>query len=106
MLLTKVDQSKVSVIYNGGNSVYKPLEEKYKKQFKSEQNQERPYFVYVGSLHKRKNIQRMFEAFNDFNKDGKFDLIVIGEPMWGKEFQRTQISPYIKMLGREIRVRS
>ena len=27
----KVDQSKVSVIYNGGNSVYKPLEEKYKK---------------------------------------------------------------------------
>ena len=97
----KVDQSKVSVIYNGGNSVYKPLEEKYKKQFKSEQNQERPYFVYVGSLHKRKNIQRMFEAFNDFNKGGKFDLIVIGEPMWGKEFQRTQISPYIKIIGRK-----
>ena len=97
----KVDQSKVSVIYNGGNSIYKPLEDNHKKQFKREQNQKRPYFVYVGSLHKRKNIQRMFEAFNDFNKVGKFDLIVIGEPMWGKEFQRTQISSHIKILGRK-----
>ena len=29
----------------------------------------------------------MFEAFNDFNKGGKFDLIVIGEPMWVKNFK-------------------
>ena len=97
----KVDQSKVSVIYNGGNSIYKPIEEKKKKQFKFKQSQERPYLVYVGSLHKRKNIQRMFEAFNDFNNDRKFDLIVIGEPMWGEKFQRLSISSHIKILGRK-----
>ena len=45
---------------------------------------------------KRKNIQRMFEAFNVFNNDGKFDLIVIGEPMWGEKFQRSSISSHIK----------
>ena len=50
----KVDESKVSVIYNGGNSNYKPIEEKKKKQFKIKQSQERPYLIYVGSLHKRK----------------------------------------------------
>ena len=43
----------------------------------------------------------MFEAFNDFNKDGKFDFIVIGEPMWGEKFQRASISSHIKILGRK-----
>ncbi len=97
----KVNQDKVEVIYNGGNPLYSPLDNLSKKQFKIDQSQDRPYFVYVGSLHKRKNIDRMFKAFNEFNANEKFDLIVIGAPMWGKEAYESQISSCIKILGRK-----
>ena len=57
-------------------------------------------------LKKDKNLKNWIKSYELLsqaikNPVGKFDLIVIGEPMWGKEFQRTQISSHIKILGRK-----
>ena len=78
---------------------YKPIEERKKNSLRSNKIKS-DLFLYVVLYIKEKNIQRMFEAFNDFNKDGKFDLIVIGEPC-GVKISKNSISPHIKILGRK-----
>ncbi|MBL0025955.1 MAG: glycosyltransferase family 4 protein [Saprospiraceae bacterium] len=43
-----------------------------------------PYFIYVGSLHPRKNIVRLISAFDLYNKnnDLKYKLILAGRMAW------------------------
>jgi glycosyltransferase involved in cell wall biosynthesis len=43
----------------------------------------KPYFLFVGSIHPRKNVKRLIESYLKYReKDATFDLVVVGEPMW------------------------
>jgi len=46
-----------------------------------------PYFLFVGSLHPRKNLARLFKAFDIFCRqyDSSIRLLVAGEKMWWTE---------------------
>ena len=95
-------EDKVHVIYNGGNEMYKPIPNKERKDFVSNNNSGRPYFIYVGSLHKRKNILRMLSAFKAFNSDKKtMDFIIIGEKMWENQMDLHELLENVKFLGRK-----
>lgn len=96
----KVNSEKIKVIYNGGNEIFKPLSEEKIKKFQTN-NSNRPYFIYVGSLHKRKNIERMLKAFQEFNLDNKWDFIIIGTDMWKGQLNLDGISNNVKFLGRK-----
>lgn len=96
----KVNSEKIKVIYNGGNEIFKPLSEEKIKKFQTN-NSNRPYFIYVGSLHKRKNIERMLKAFQAFNLDNKWDFIIIGTDMWKGQLNLDGISNNVKFLGRK-----
>jgi len=43
-----------------------------------------PYFVYVGSLHPRKNVDTLIEAFNIFKSEGDHEhkLVIYGRSAW------------------------
>jgi len=76
-------ESKISVIYNGVNQLYKPLNSSEKAQFISEQSLPENYFLFVGSLHPRKNIQRLLAAFQIFAKNNSdTELVIVGAAMW------------------------
>lgn len=95
-------EDKVHVIYNGGNEIYKPISTKEKKDFIKNNNNGRPYFIYVGSLHKRKNILRMLSAFKSFNSDMRsMDFIIIGEKMWENQMDLHGLLENVKFLGRK-----
>ena len=96
----KVKSEKIKVIYNGGNETFKPLSEEKTKIFQTN-NSNRPYFIYVGSLHKRKNIERMLKAFQAFNQDNKWDFIIIGTDMWKGQLNLEGILNNVKFLGRK-----
>ncbi|MFL2565442.1 MAG: glycosyltransferase family 4 protein [Parvicellaceae bacterium] len=96
----KVNSEKIKVIYNGGNEIFKPLSEEKTKIFQTN-NSNRPYFIYVGSLHKRKNIERMLKAFQAFNQDNKWDFIIIGTDMWKGQLNLEGILNNVKFLGRK-----
>jgi|TARA_B100001094_G_scaffold196913_1_gene190958 glycosyltransferase involved in cell wall biosynthesis len=96
----KVNSEKIKVIYNGGNEIFKPLSEEKIKKFQTN-NCNRPYFIYVGSLHKRKNIERMLKAFQAFNLDDKWDFIIIGTDMWKGQLNLDGISNNVKFFGRK-----
>lgn len=79
-----VDKDKITVAYNGVNEIFKPLSEEEKAEVKAKYTYGNPYFMFVGSLHPRKNLARLFTAFDKFKGDTENDvkLVIVGEKRW------------------------
>ena len=89
-----IDENKISVVYNGSGKHYGPVEKS---------KVEKPYFIYVGSLHKRKNIKRMLHSFNKLKQEYKkpLDFIVVGDYLWNNEEKFDSINNDIHFVGRK-----
>ncbi len=78
---------KIDVVYNGCNSLFKPIsnDEKIKVRYKYASG--RPFFLYIGSMHPRKNILNLMKAFDIFKKASNTDmkLLLIGKAMWSNK---------------------
>ena len=74
----------IDVVYNGVNEFYGPISDEEKKQTLNKYAKGEDYFVFVGSLHPRKNIKRLLLAFDAFKKTsgGKQKLLLVGEKYW------------------------
>jgi glycosyltransferase involved in cell wall biosynthesis len=80
----KINPEKIDVVYNGCNNYFQPLPDDEKKKIRYKYSSGRPYFLFVGSLHKRKNIPNMLKAFDMFKNTYPSDLklLLAGQPMW------------------------
>lgn len=81
-----IPEAKIDVVYNGIGAVFAPLTEAEKGVARKRLTNGLPYFVCVGSLHPRKNIARLLEAFDLFAekvKDAR--LVIVGEAFWWDE---------------------
>ena len=95
----QINADKISVIYNGISDCFQPVTQSEKNDFCAAFSQEQPYFVFTGSLHQRKNIARMLQAFDrlkaQHNVPHKF--LIAGQKMWWtKEMQQTLDSLHYK----------
>ncbi len=79
-----VNTDKIDVVYNGANSVYNPLDESSRMHWKRLNTEGNDFFIYVGTLHPRKNIDGMLLAFEEFKRNDKdnMKLIIVGESMF------------------------
>lgn len=75
---------KISVIYNSANDAFMPRTYEERKTIKEKTVEGVDYFLYVGSLHPRKNIVRMLNAFQLFKRNTGSDmkLILVGRLAW------------------------
>lgn len=82
-----VDPEKVDVAYNGVNEIFAPLTVEQQEQVRAKYSEGHPYFMFVGSLHPRKNLARLFTAFDRFKSRKKNDvkLVIVGEKRWWTE---------------------
>lgn len=82
-----ISSHKIVVAYNGGNEAFKPVTNVKANLVKKQYTHGQDYFVYVGALHARKNIERLFKAFEMFKKrsQSKTKLVIVGEKMWKSE---------------------
>lgn len=88
----KVPVAKVDVVYNGVSDHFKPLNADEIKKNREVFSQGKPYFLFVGSLHPRKNILNMLLAFDRFKKETESDfkfLIVGKKQWWNAEMEQT-----------------
>ena len=82
-----VDPEKIDVVYNGVGNQFQPLPlqemEAVRKQYASGS----PYFLFVGSIHKRKNLPNMIRAFSLFRKEtsSQTRFIIAGARRWWDE---------------------
>lgn len=80
----KVKADKIDVVYNGANEMFMPLGKEIIAQTRQKFTGGHPYFLFVGSLHPRKNLARLFLAFDLFrsNNNSEIKLLVAGEKKW------------------------
>lgn len=76
-----VDEDRIDVVYNAPAGEYVPSE-------RGEDHSEllsdgQPYFLFVGSLHPRKNLAGLLRAFALYRAEGGTNhLLIVGERMW------------------------
>ena len=80
----KINPSKIDVVYNGANEVFKPISTTEKEVIKEKYSQGFNYFLYVGSIHPRKNVSRLLQAFDVFKSEtnSNFKLVLSGRMAW------------------------
>lgn len=81
---------KITVAHNGASPLFKPISEAEKKIIRARFTKEKPYFIFVGALHPRKNIDRLLLAFDSFKQATQSDtqLLIVGAQLWkNKPFQ-------------------
>ncbi|MCX6306632.1 MAG: glycosyltransferase family 1 protein [Bacteroidetes bacterium] len=80
----KVPPEKIDVVYDGANDAYHPLSQEEKRTIRKEYTEGLPYFVFIGSLHPRKNLVNLFRAFDLFKKSNPSDvkLLIVGAKKW------------------------
>ncbi len=79
-----IQPDKVDVVYNGVKDVYKPLATEAQQAIRDQYTQGQPFFIYVGSIHPRKNVARLFQAFEQYKQQtGSTDkLVLVGAKGW------------------------
>lgn len=82
-----INPDKIDVAYNGANEIFNPVSEDVKIKIRSQYSGGKPYFMFVGSLHPRKNLARLFTAFDIFKKrnDNDIKLVIVGNKKWWTE---------------------
>jgi glycosyltransferase involved in cell wall biosynthesis len=80
----KIEGDKIDVVYNGVNTLYTPTTEEDKRQVKAWYCKGSDYFLFIGSLHPRKNICGLLRAYDAFRTsvDSDVKLVIVGESMF------------------------
>ena len=106
--LYNIPLSKIDVAYNGINPVFSPLSTSEQQIVRKSITNGKPYFIYIGSLNKRKNISNMLKAFDLFksnNGHSNHKFLLVGENMftgqdYNKVYQSMRHKDDVVFLGR------
>jgi glycosyltransferase involved in cell wall biosynthesis len=82
-----IHPEKISVVYNGITDAYKPVSEEQKKKTRERYAKGKPFFIYLGAIHPRKNILTLVRAFERFKSANASDhqLVLAGRASWHTE---------------------
>ncbi len=88
---------KIDVAHNGINSLYIPISEEEKIQTREKYAGGCNYFLFIGSLHPRKNVSGLLRAYDKFRSetDRPVKLIIAG----GQMFKTSEISSIYKEMS-------
>jgi len=80
----RVRADKIDVVYNGANECYQPIPDDDKVMVRMKYTRGKPYFVFVGALHPRKNLANLFRAYDLFRQETGHDtkLLIVGHKKW------------------------
>ncbi len=59
-------ENKIDVVYNACRSLYRPLDEAEQQAVRRQYSQGCPFFLFIGTISKRKNLPNMLRAFERF----------------------------------------
>lgn len=85
-----IPEEKINVVYNGANEKFCPIEDAAKEETRNALSGGCPYFIFVGALHPRKNLSRLFQAFDYFKEQHRSNikLLVVGnKKYWTKDIR-------------------
>ena len=92
----RIPENKIDVVYSAVKDVFVPLDDQQKNEIKEKYTQGKEYFLYVGSVHPRKNLRSLLKAFSVFKKrqQSSMKLVIAGRLAWKSEAFRKDLSLY------------
>ena len=96
----QIDSNKISVVYNGINNHFEPLDNDLKLNIKAQYANNCDYFLFIGTIHPRKNLKNQLLAFDMFkkaNNDSIHKFLIVGTKwIWDKELDEAYSKMYFK----------
>lgn len=83
-----VDANKIDVVYDGSHDYYKPFSAAQQQATRDEYAGGSEYFIFVGTISRRKNLTNIllaFDTFADHHPDRGVKLLVVGSRYWWGE---------------------
>jgi glycosyltransferase involved in cell wall biosynthesis len=79
-----ISPENIDVVFNGNNTVYKPLPESEQNHIREQYSGGKPYFLFIGALHPRKNIKGLLMAYEEYKSSSQTDekLLIVGGEMF------------------------
>ncbi len=79
-----INPQKIRTVYNGVSEIFKEERRRNKEIIQKKYSDSKPYFLYVGSIHPRKNLERLLKAFDLFKQETKAEhkLLLTGAIGW------------------------
>lgn len=83
----RVPESKIDIVYNGVNEGFHPVSSSDAAATRQRWTAGHPYFLFIGSIHRRKNIVHLLKAYDEFRKknDSNLRLVFAGIKRWWTE---------------------
>lgn len=81
-----LEENKIFVVESSANEEYKTYSEEENQKTKEKYSNSCPYFYFVGSLQKRKNLTNLFKSFDIFKSktQSNVKLLIVGSRKWWK----------------------
>jgi glycosyltransferase involved in cell wall biosynthesis len=103
-----IKSSKIDVVYNGANAIFKPIDSVEQDKVRQKYSNEKPYFIFIGTLHPRKNIDHLLLSFDQFksNVSSEMQLLIVGNRKWWPKqventYQKMVYKDEVHFLGRQ-----
>lgn len=98
-----ISPEKIDVLCNGANPNWGPIDHSHQTEVRNQYTNGKPYFIFIGSLHPRKNLDRILQAFQQFKKNHPdHHFVIVGAALFGKGVQEAYgYIPDVHWLGRK-----
>lgn len=82
-----IEPEKIDVVYDGAHKGYRPLSQSEQQQTREQYVGGHPYFIFISTIIKRKNLATLLTAFDQFkqNDHESTKLLVVGHRVWWKD---------------------
>lgn len=83
-----IDSKKIDVVYDGAHNFYRPCDEEQKQQTRFRYCDGKPFFIFVGTISRRKNLTNIllaFDRYRDTHPLSEAQLLVVGSRYWWQD---------------------
>lgn len=89
---------KITAVWNGASDHFKPKSEDVVYHTRCNYTNNQPYFLFVGALHPRKNVNRLIQAYAKFKEENEsnMQLVIVGTELWNKAGITVDVKDNIK----------
>lgn len=94
-----ISEDKITAIWNGASDVFKPIDDSAKDDIMKRYSDGKPFFLFVGAIHPRKNVRRLIEAYSHYRKsnpESEEQLVIVGTELWNNSGFDLNISNELK----------
>lgn len=79
--------NKIDIVYDGAHQGYQPLSTTTQQKVRQKYTNGCPYFIFIGTILKRKNLATLLTAFDKFKEtdNQQMKLLVVGHRVWWQD---------------------